>query len=300
MKNKKKIIICLLAFLIVAVAIVGGVLLFNNNQNESISTITFKDVELNKNHRITFEYSNDKIDPLTYVDDQIGVEVKCKPEIVSLNAVGDTTVTYTLPNGTEIQCVFTVQDTVAPVITFNNVDIKVDNIEIFNPTENIKSVDDPVDGTLEYYEQAPERIEDSTGNRSYEVGWYTVTKNESDVLVHACDIHGNVSEATYTFTVEDSKENEKTEGDKLYSYNALDLTDVGDDSNWDEITTSDWYYSACTYMSDQYPSVQQAVESVILHENENGNMDITENEVRVFCEKDENGNILYYQAGYEE
>ena len=76
MKNKKKIIICLLAFLIVAVAIVGGVLLFNNNQNESISTITFKNVELNKNHRITFEYSNDKIDPLTYVDDQIGVEVR--------------------------------------------------------------------------------------------------------------------------------------------------------------------------------------------------------------------------------
>ncbi len=302
MKNKKKIILSAIVILMIVLAIVAGIFLCNHEKNSSKNTITFTNDDLNKHHSITLEYANSEVNPLDYIiDDQID-GVKCTPENVSLQVVGDTTVTYTLQNGTEIQCIFKVKDTTAPVITFKSENIKADNIEAFNLTDNIQSVEDLVDGSLMYCDQAPEKIENSTENKSYEVGWYIVTKNESDVLVYACDIHGNVSEASYTFSTEEKNEDnsEKLDNDKLYSYSSLDLSEVGDDSNWNEITTNDWYYSDCTFMSDKYTSVQEAVESVILHENENGNMNITENDVRVFCERDSEGNILYYQAGYEE
>lgn len=301
MKKKKKVILGVVVFFVIVLAIVVGIFLCNHEKNGSKNTITFTNDDLNKHHSITLEYANSEVNPLDYIDDQID-EVKCTPEDVSLQVVGDTIVTYTLQNGTEIQCIFQVKDTTAPVITFKSENIKVDNIEAFSLTDNIQSVEDLVDGSLMYCDQAPEKIENSTENKSYEVGWYIVTKNESDVLVYACDIHGNVSEASYTFSTEEKNEDnsEKLDNDKLYSYSSLDLSEVGDDSNWNEITTNDWYYSDCSFMSDKYTSVQEAVESVILHENENGNMNITENDVRVFCERDNEGNILYYQAGYEE
>lgn len=299
MKNKKKIIISVIAAVLAIVAVVGGVLYFNHKDIQINETIIFTDDGLEKNHSITLEYASGEVNPMDYVENQSDIKVTCNPTKVLLNATGETKVTYSLENGNNLECTFKVEDTVAPVITFKNNDINVDDSETFDVTENIQSVEDPVDGSLVYYEQTPDRIEDSTGNRFYEVGWYTVTKNESEVVVHASDIHGNVSEASYTFSVEEKKE-ESSEGNKFYSYSALDLDGIGTDSNWDEITTSDWYYSACTYMSDKYSTVQEAVENVILHENENGNMSITENDVRVFCEKDENGNVLYYQAGYEE
>lgn len=63
---------------------------------------------------------------------------------------------------------------------------------------------------------------------------------------------------------------------------------------------SDWYYAACTYHSQQYQTPHKALQDVVNHEAERGNTVNVENEARIFCVKDGSGNVLYYEAGFED
>ena len=197
MKLKKKVLVG--GSIVLVAAITTAVVLVNNHNKNSISNITFTEESLNKDHQLEIEYSNGEISPMEYVVTNDKVAVSSSPEKISLNAVGETTVTYTLQQGSksnQIQCEFVVKDTKAPVITFFNDTVDTDNMDAFDAQSNIQSVEDPVDGSLMYLESEPEKIDDVLGKRMYETGWYTIVKNENSVSVHACDIHGNVSEAS--------------------------------------------------------------------------------------------------------
>lgn len=123
--------------------------------------------------------------------------------------------------------------------------------------------------------------------------------NVNSVSVHACDIHGNVSEASYTVNIS-AAPTEQTTDTLLYSYRPGDLAGIDGPANWNRIDQSDWYYVECSYLSGQYATVQEALQDVIDHESANGNTANVENEARIFCVTDAEGNVLYYQAGFEE
>ena len=300
MKLKKKVLVG--GSIVLVAAITTAVVLVNNHYKNSVSHITFTEDSLNKDHQLEIEYSNGEISPMEYVVTNDKVAVSSSPEKISLNAVGETTVTYTLQQGSksnQIQCEFVVKDTKAPVITFFKDTVDTDNMDAFDAQSNIQSVEDPVDGSLMYLESEPEKIDDVLGKRMYETGWYTIVKNENSVSVHACDIHGNVSEASYTVNISAVPTEQPTDT-LLYSYRPVDLAGIDDPFNWNQIDRSDWYYAECSYLSGKYATAQEALQDVVDHENANGNTANVENEARIFCVTDAEGNVLYYQAGFEE
>lgn len=198
---------------------------------------------------------------------------------------------------TEVKCDFVVNDTKAPVITLVADTVDIDSLEGYDMNSNVQAVEDSVDGALPKVEAEPEKFSNSFDGRVYETGWYTVTLNDSTVTVHASDNHGNTSEKTFTLNV---SEQPSTDEVQMYSYQPVDLEGLEDPSNWALIDSSDWYYAACTYHSQQYQTPHEALQDVVNHEAERGNTVNVENEARIFCVKDGSGNVLYYEAGFED
>ena len=298
--NKKVII----GIIVAAVILVGLVVLFikkdNNDSSNNKSSLKnlFTESSLNDYNTLTLEYSNEEIDPLTYLKNSSNVTVS--PKTVSLSAVGDTEVTYTI-KGESVVCNFIVNDTQSPVITLTNDSVDVESLDGYDVSSNIVSVQDPVDGDLPKVDEEPAKFTNSTDGRMYETGWYTVSLDDKTVTINACDNHGNTSTKSYTINVnEQDKDTGEESSNHMYSYQLVDLSGIDTASNWELIDSSDWYYAACTYMSGKYSTVQEALDDVVAHEASNGNTTNVENDARIFCEKDSNGNVLYYQAGYEE
>ena len=244
---------------------------------------------------LNLEYENKEVDPLDYLKNK-NSEVSVSPKTVSLATVGDTEVTYKFKD-TEVKCEFVVNDTKAPVITLVSDTVDIDSLEGYDINSNVQAVEDPIDGALPRVEAEPEKFANSSDGRVYETGWCTVTLNDSTVTVHASDNHGNISEKTFTLNV---SEQPSTDGIQMYSYQPVDLEGLDDPSNWALIDSSDWYYAACTYHSQQYQTPHEALQDVVNHEAERGNTVNVENEARIFCVKDSSGNVLYYEAGFED
>ncbi len=217
------------------------------------------------------------------------------PTSISLLEVGEKQITYTIGDEV-INCTFVIQDTKAPVITLNSDTVEVDTLDGFDLNSNVQSVEDSVDGALVKFDAEPEKLSDSTDGKVYDTGWYTLTNVENTVTVHACDNHGNTTDQTYTIQV---KESDSTET-HMYAYHLVDLSGIEDESNWQEIDMNDWYYSACTYHSSKYQTVEEALNDVVSHETSIGNTDNVQDESRIFCVKNAEGKVLYYQAGFEE
>jgi hypothetical protein len=304
MKTNKKIIIAGCAIVGVLVCLcVGYFVLKKDDSSSTVTTNVFTESTLNDYQTLTLEYTNKEIDPLTYLKDVS--RSSASPASVSLKNVGSTTVTYTIDEET-IECTFIVKDTQSPVITFNEDNLELDSLDGYDFNSNVQSVNDPVEGTLARFDAEPEKLTDSTDGKVYETGWYTVTVEDKTVTVHACDNHGNTTDKSYTVTVkqEATEEPEETSTPDttttMYSYKLVDLSGIGTASNWDEVDSSDWYYAACTYHSGHYQTVQEALQDVVDHEASIGNTVNVENEARIFCVKNSSGNVLYYQAGFEE
>lgn len=296
-KNKKLLIGGLIAFVVILGC--GGYYFLEKNNTDlpgsSISKKIFTESTMNDFQILNLEYDNKEVDPLEYLKNK-NSEVNVSPKTVSLTTVGDTEVTYKFKD-TEVKCEFVVNDTKAPVITLVADTVDIDSLEGYDMISNIQAVEDPIDGALPKVEAEPEKFSSSYDGRIYETGWYTVTLNDSTVTVHASDTHGNISEKTFTLNV---SEQPSTDEVQMYSYQPVDLEGLEDPSNWALIDSSDWYYAACTYHSQQYQTPHEALQDVVNHEAERGNTVNVENETRIFCVKDGSGNVLYYEAGFED
>ena len=298
MKKNKKLLIGGLIALVVILGCGGYYFLEKNNTDlpgSSISKKIFTESTMNDFQILNLEYDNKEVDPLEYLKNK-NSEVNVSPKTVSLTTVGDTEVTYKFKD-TEVKCEFVVNDTKAPVITLVADTVDIDSLEGYDMISNIQAVEDPIDGALPKVEAEPEKFSSSYDGRIYETGWYTVTLNDSTVTVHASDTHGNISEKTFTLNV---SEQPSTDEVQMYSYQPVDLEGLEDPSNWALIDSSDWYYAACTYHSQQYQTPHEALQDVVNHEVERGNTVNVENETRIFCVKDGSGNVLYYEAGFED
>jgi hypothetical protein len=299
--NKKVVIGIAAVAVVLAVALI--VLFMKKDTNDSSNNSNslknlFTESSLNDYNTLTLEYLNEEIDPLTYLKNSSNVTVS--PKSVSLSVVGDTDVTFTI-KGETVVCNFIVNDTQSPVITLTNDSVDVESLDGYDVSSNIVSVQDPVDGDLPKVDKEPTKFTNSTDGRMYETGWYTVSLYDKTVTISACDNHGNTSIKSYTINVTEQEEDSDEESSNhMYSYQLVDLSGIDTASNWELIDSSDWYYAACTYMSGKYSTVQEALDDVVAHEASNGNTTNVENDARIFCEKDSNGNVLYYQAGYEE
>lgn len=296
-KNKKLLIGGLIAFVVILGC--GGYYFLKKNNTDlpgsSISKKLFTESTMNDFQILNLEYDNKEIDPLDYLKNKNSA-VSVSPKTVSLATVGDTEVTYKFKD-TEVKCEFVVNDTKAPGITLVSDTVDIDSLEGYDMNSNVQAVEDLIDGALPRVEAEPEKFSNSFDGRVYETGWYTVTLNDSIVTVHASDNHGNISEKTFTLNV---KEQPSTDEIQMYSYQPVDLEGLEDPSNWALIDSSDWYYAACTYHSQQYKTPHEALQDVVNHEAERGNTVNVENETRIFCVKDGSGNVLYYEAGFED
>ena len=287
-KNKKLLIGGLIAFVVIAGC--GGYYFLKKNNTDlpgsSISKKLFTENTMNDFQILNLEYDNKEVNPLDYLKNKSSA-VSVSPETVSLATVGNT----------KVKCEFVVNDTKAPVITLVSDTVDIDSLEGYDINSNVQSVEDSVEGILLKMDGEPERLASTTDGRVYETGWYTVALNDSTVTVHASDNHGNTSEKTFTLNV---SEQPSTEGVQMYSYQPVDLSELEDPSNWALVDSSDWYYAACTYHSQQYQTPNEALQDVVNHEAERGNTVNVENEARIFCVKDGSGNVLYYEAGFED
>ncbi len=294
-KNKKLLIGGLIAFVVILGC--GGYYFLKKNNTDlpgsSISKKLFTESTMNDFQILNLEYDNKEVDPLDYLKNKNSA-VSVSPKTVSLATVGNTEVTYKFKD-TEMKSEFVVNDTKAPVITL--VADTIDSLEGYDMNSNVQAVEDSVDGALPKVEAEPEKFSNSFDGRIYETGWYTVTLNDSTVTVHASDNHGNTSEKTFTLNV---SEQPSTDEVQMYSYQPVDLEGLDDPSKWALIDSSDWYYAACTYHSQQYQTPHEALQDVVNHEAERGNTVNVENETRIFCVKDGSGNVLYYEAGFED
>ena len=296
-KNKKLLLGGLIAFVVILGC--GGYYFLKKNNTDlpgsSISKKLFTESTMNDFQILNLEYDNKEVDPLDYLKNKNSA-VSVSPKTVSLATVGNTEVTYKFKD-TEMKCEFVVNDTKAPIITLVADTVDIDSLEGYDMNSNVQAVEDSVDGALPKVEAEPEKFSNSFDGRVYETGWYTVTLNDSTVTVHASDNHGNTSEKTFTLNV---SEQPSTDEVQMYSYQPVDLEGLDDPSKWTLIDSSDWYYAACTYHSQQYQTPHEALQDVVNHEAERGNTVNVENEARIFCVKDGSGNVLYYEAGFED
>ena len=100
----------------------------------------------------------------------------------------------------EVPIIVSVVDTTAPVITLKEESIQITEGEEYNFLDNIESVTDEVDGTIEFLEEV---LEDSVNyyNLSYEENVFDVGVHEIKVV--AKDKYGNEATATYNFEVKE-------------------------------------------------------------------------------------------------
>lgn len=298
-KLKKNVLIvsCIVLILLILVLFVKRMPNESDTISDSMVSDLFTENSLKDSRTLDLEYKNEELNPMDYISTEL-FTVTVNPKTINLGTIGDTEVVYTITKDKEskdVKCTFSVKDTQAPVIILNQDEMTVSSIEGVDFTSNLQSVEDPVDGTLLKMDQAPEKLKSDLNGKVYDTGWYTVQYNDSDsvVTVHAEDNHGNITEKTFKVNVDSSD----SEG-AMYYYPSLDLNDG---SEWIELDSNfTWYYSSCTYMSGKYQSVEEALQDVVNHENAEGNTTNVEDNARIFCEKDKQGNILYYQAGIED
>ena len=202
------------------------------------------------------EYSNKQVDPAKFVECS-NPEVTITADKIALNKVGDIKVTYTYMKGDatkEEVLTFHVRDTKGPRITLGENELSIEKGESFDPYENVASVADEVDGSLERVEGEPENDGD---------GWYTIQGSyDVDVpskyylTVVACDRNGNRESKEFSLLVKDppSQETESSNQDdgapkhdyivntstgKFHYPSCRDVKKMKDSNKWDVNTTHD-------------------------------------------------------------
>lgn len=291
--QKNKIIwIVILVILIFAVGIGGFFVIRNYNIEQEKKQaaydkvyeqlkVVFKeedeDGDGNKYDPTLIEYGSSAADPQDLVDTYYG-NLSYEPSVIDTSKVGTTTIAYTASMEDEYDVLVskqftldvTIQDTQVPVITCTEEELTITEEDEFDAKSNIESVKDAVDGDLQYVESEPAKINEAAPY--YETGWYTITSDVDTeeagsytVEIHASDINGNTSDASYTVTV---KQKDPTSYMHIGSYSVTQMiyqiagTTVSDSTNTSESAGSgpdDWenvdsYLGTTLYESGQYDS----------------------------------------------
>lgn len=183
-----------------------------------------------KVHKIdkVVEYGKDKVDAVSLVtctDD----ETEITADALDATKIGKKVVDYTLTKHKStrtIQRTFYVRDSQPPVIEIVGNSVEVPQYETYDPNSNIVRVEDPVDGSLNQQQTAPEAKSDKIGRAEcYDEGWYTITGDVDvntlgsyPVTVTACDKHGNEVSISFAVTVVDPLANVTLTGTTTVEY----------------------------------------------------------------------------------
>ena len=184
MKKKKRIAIILVILLLVFMTVVLFLWHRMQERNTVIEYGSQKDAE-----SLILSYSGGTLKEISELDTSI---------------VGKQRITYTMEND-GVRRTFTheveIRDTTAPQILFHSDSITIEAGATFDPSKNIRSVSDPIDGDLPYLsdndadEACGYRIQSDVDPLT--AGHYTVT-------VTARDANGNTEEASYPVDVYES------------------------------------------------------------------------------------------------
>lgn len=305
-QNKKVVIISGVIVVLLVLCGVGFYFFQKNNDSDIDNSLKYKFTEssIELNGTLELEYSKEAIQMSDYIEVENG-EVSVEPASINLEKLGDTAVIFTVKSDDgksqeDIDCVVTVKDTQAPVITFEAEEVEAETLDGFDVVSNIQSVKDPVDGDLQKVDEEPSKLESSDDGKVYESGWYTVEVIDNKVKVKACDNHGNVTESEYTINVTKT-DNTPDPNQDITTLWYLSSVELSEDGDWVQLSSHyDWYYRACTYLSSKYSTLDAAYQDVISHEASIGNTGDIGDYVRIFKEVDESGNVKFYQAGIEE
>ena len=168
-----------------------------------------------KVHKIdkVVEYGKEKVDAVSLVtctDD----ETKVTADKLDATKIGKKVVDYTLHKRKSTRTVkrtFYVRDSQAPTIEIAEANVEVPQFETYDPINNVRRVEDPVDGGLGRQEAKPEAKSDKVGRAlCYDAGWYVLTGDVDvnqlgsyPITVTAADKHGNEVTLDFTVTVVD-------------------------------------------------------------------------------------------------
>lgn len=163
-----------------------------------------------------FEYTPNGEQSVSDLVNFSGGTLATNTRAINLNRVGETLVTYSLSATdsyhqtarTSVTRTYMVTDTRAPEISLSSDSVELTEGDSFDAGSVVASVADPADGALVKVDSEPAKLVDDGEGRMYETGWYTVQSSvdtskagEYNVLIHACDNHGNVTEASVPVTV---------------------------------------------------------------------------------------------------
>lgn len=153
-----------------------------------------------KDDTITLEWYSESPDLLSYISAAKGSTVSVNPETISTNTVGEVAVVYTVADDEghtkDYKKTFVITDTKVPEIEFKEGTVRVAKGSEFDPTANIQSVIDPVEGDLVYSEAS------DYSHYTVSSAVDTSTAGTYEVTVSALDANGNKADKSYQVIVE--------------------------------------------------------------------------------------------------
>lgn len=164
-----------------------------------------------KTQKEAWEYGDGAIQTMSLVKNAGDFDsVTADPKSFSLHEAGWHTITYTCQKGNvrrNFRVKYNVNDSQRPVITFQNERVWVKQGDDFDPRANIASVQDPIDGDLQYRKKEPS-LPKERNHKVYDKGWYTVHSNADtskpgtyQAYVTAYDQNGNEADLSYRVEV---------------------------------------------------------------------------------------------------
>ena len=170
-----------------------------DNSNNDESTKLFDELEIVARTKV-LEYSNKEVDPLSLVKLSSSDFDVLAENTVDLSRIGKQTVTYIAENGENSKTFYIeyeVKDTKAPLLSIITTDLKLELGLEYNLRDNIRFVNDSVDGDLPYLESPSSNEEGYWFSGTFDtttLGYYPIT-------VSALDRNGNLTEKEFSITV---------------------------------------------------------------------------------------------------
>ena len=185
------------AFLLV---VLSFVMIISCSAYRNYSTFQSINVVLKKNASV--EYGSDKYDIKKMIKKVDGKVISVKQDI-DTSVVGVQEVILEVKKDNIVKNVpvlVSVIDSVSPVISLNNETVSITEGDYYDLKENIHSVNDEIDGDLEYMETAPEN-----GLKYYNLSYEgdITSVGSHDITVVAVDASGNKATQTFRLDVEE-------------------------------------------------------------------------------------------------
>lgn len=198
MRIKKTVRIAGIAALLAAAG--GGGYIWSQNQKKE-QDYAKMDITFHKDHQI-LEYG-EQIESSSFVKHSFG-DVKTYPKI-NTRKIGTQTITYVLTyEGQTKNIPYTVEvkDTKKPTIKLKEKSVTLEYGQKYDVAENIKSVRDPIDGSLKKAEKK------AAGSYWIDSGLDVKKEGSYTITIHAQDQNGNSTDKKFTVMVEKKVEQE--------------------------------------------------------------------------------------------